>query len=352
MKKLVYSALALSATSAYGLASEDGWSSLDQDIEALTSSLSIDNGDPTLSGRIRAFYVNSGDVTGGFDSNGDPNDLGDFNVTDARVKIDGARGDYTYRLQVDFADEPELLDAYADFPIGGQVKGRFGQFKSPLSRSAYVSSGKLVFIDRNPIADLFVARTEGFQLSGEFDALDWYIAIQDGGDGAGDDYFIVGKVAFDVLGNGKDFVDGAYGGTDEPSATVAVGFYDDGATEDGDGMILEFHGGTNVYAFGADLLDIGDGLYAGNGNPTFLEADSTPFSVYGSYMFQPETWEVALRYNDFDSTDDDNKIDVSVNNYLQGHGHDLKWTLQYSTSDSDDSDKEIDLIAIQLQVAF
>ena len=356
MKKLVISACALTATSAAALGSDGTWSSLDDQIEALTTSLAIDNGGPVVSGRIRTYYVNSSDVVVGVDEDGDDVNLGGFRVTDARLAVKGSRGDYEYKLQVDFADEPELLDAYADFPIGGQVKGRFGQFKAGLSRSALVSSGDLAFVDRNMIGNLFSTRAEGIQLMGEFDALDWNITVQNGSDDVGEDYFIVGKVGFDVLGDGKDLVEGAYGGTEEPSATVAIAFYDDGATSDGNGTLLEFHGGTNLYSFGADVLDIGDDLYAGNGSAAdtlsgiALEANTTPFSVFGTYMLQPETWEVALRYQDLDNELGEDKIDLAVNNYLEGHA--LKWTLQYSTTSSDDSDNEVDSIWLQLQVAF
>lgn len=357
MKKLVFSALALSATSATGLASESDWSSLDQQIEALTTSLAVQgNGGPSISGRIRTYYVNSGDVVGGLDSDGEENDLGAFAVADARMALTGSTGDYDYKLQVDFADEPELLDGYVTFPIGGQVKGRMGQFKANLSRSALVSSGKLVFIDRNVVGNLFSMRDAGFLLSGEFDALDWGITIQNGGDGGGDEYFIVGKVSFDVLGDGKDLVEGSYGGTDEPAGTVGVAFYDDGATEDGDGTLFEAAFGTNVYSFGLDFVDIGDGLYTGNGSPFValgagaLQADSTPFSIFGTYMLQPDAWEVALRYQDLDNDNDEDKIDISISNYIDGHN--LKWQLQYATTSSDDEDNEVDSIWLGLQAGF
>ena len=49
-------------------------------------------------------------------------------------------------------------------------------------------------------------------------------------------------------------------------------------------------------------------------------------------------------------TVDDDKIDLAINNYLDGHN--LKWTFQYSTSSSDVEANEIDLLALQLQVAF
>lgn len=363
MKKLVCSAIALSMTSAAALGSGDDWSTLDQEVEALTSSLSAtpQNGGPQMFGRIRMMYVSASDTPAFFVGD----DTGDFNVRDARFGVQGSRGDYSYKVQVDFADNDalvlgqfgELLDAYLEFPIGGNVTGRFGQFKAGFARSALVSSGVLAFTDRSGIGALFSDRNEGIQVGGEFDQLTWTVGAQDGTDLDGDDIMITGRVAFDVLGSGKDLAEGAYGGPDAPAATAAIGFYDDGGLSDGDGFILEFHGGTNVYSFGADILDIGDMITVANGTATdglhgiTLVADSTPFSVYGSYMFQPDTWEVALRYQDYDNTFDETKIDLAVNNYLDGHN--LKWTLQVSTSESDAAvPGDRDSITLQLQVAF
>ena len=62
------------------------------------------------------------------------------------------------------------------------------------------------------------------------------------------------------------------------------------------------------------------------------------------------TWEGGVRYTDFDDSDfDTTRIDAAVNRYLDGHN--LKWTLQYSHFENDNID-DIDLIAVQLQVAF
>ena len=105
-----------------------------------------------------------------------------------------------------------------------------------------------------------------------------------------------------------------------------------------------------------DVLDIGDAVYVGNGTPTdalsgiTLEGNTTPFSVFGTYMLQPDTWEVAVRYQDLDNDANEDKIDISVNNYLDGHY--LKWTLQYTTTSSDVDANEVDAFFLQLNVAI
>jgi hypothetical protein len=351
MKKLVCSAIALSLTSATGLASDDGWSSLDEQVEALTSSLSsAQGGGPEISGRVRIIYENSGDIqvapTG--------NDLGGFAIEDARVKLTGSRGDYSYTVQTDLADNgggSALLDAFTDFPVGGTVNARVGQFKPGVLRSGLVSSGKLFFVDRTANGGGWGTRRQGFMLSGDFDQIGWWLTIQDGSDGDGDELFAALRVAFDFLGEGIDDSanEGSYGGTEDPTGTVAIAFFDDGELSDGDGTAVEAYVATNTYSFGFDLVDYGkDGYTAAIEGGSGL-GDSTPFSAFGTYMFSPQTWEGGLRYSDFDNDEDTTKIDVAVNRYLDGHN--LKWTLQYSMVDNKDL-PDVDIIALQLQVGF
>ena len=67
MKKLVYSAFALSLTTLAGQASESEWSQLDKEVEALSMSLTQDGDGPQLSGRINTIYANSSDIAVGAD---------------------------------------------------------------------------------------------------------------------------------------------------------------------------------------------------------------------------------------------------------------------------------------------
>lgn len=357
MKKLVCSAIALSMTSAAGFASGSDWSTLDQEVQALTASLSNsqDGGGMQLSGMIRSFYVTSSDIPVIVGA-----DLGGFIVENARVGVSGERGDYAYELLFDFADNDQLgvgvLDAFVTFPIGGTVNGRFGQFKSGISRSGLVDVGHMMFVDRGIVGTLFAGRTAGGGVFGSFDQLDWRVDVQNGSDGVADDLLIAARATFDVLGTGKDLTEGAYGGTEDLSAVVGVSYYDDGAFDDASGFVIDFIGGTNVYSFGIDLADIGDDLPVSTIDPDaglslfLLSPDSTPFSVFGTYMFQPEKWEVGLRYEDADDLSNSSKIDIIVSNYIDGHN--AKWGFQFSTYDSDDPALEVDVIYLQLQLIF
>lgn len=372
MKKLVYSALALSLTTVSGLASENEWSQLDQEVEALTSSLAQDDG-LSFGGWIRTRHDYSDDVEVPFasiDNDGDPdvgtNDLSGFSVPDVRLLAMGSRGDYGYFVQYDFQMSPAgglygdvdgggLLDAYITFPIG-PVTGTVGQFKPPIARSALLTSKDIFFVDKTLTGVAFTGRDQGAMVSGDFDALGWWLSIQNGSDGQGDDYFFAGRVAFDFLGDGIGNVEGAWGGSDDPSATASASYWDDTSSDDGSGFNLGAAAATSVYSFAGEITNYDDSGYTstfgrtGKSDDTGGLGDTTPWAVEGTYMLTPDTWEVGARYQDFDDDENTDLIEVAVNHYMEGH--DLKWTIQYTTSNSDDNDLEIDLITLGLTAGF
>jgi hypothetical protein len=358
MKKLVCSAIALSLTSATGFASGSDWSTLDQEVQALAASLSNsqDGGGMSLNGMIRSYYASSSDIQpfGG-------DDLGGFVVIDARIGVSGERGDYTYDVLLDLGDNDiggaAILDAFATFPIGGTVKGRFGQFRPGISRSGLVYAQNMMFVDRGIVGAMFAGRQPGGGVFGEFDQFNWRVDFMNGDDSVADELLIAVRGTFAVLGTGKDLTEGAYGGTEDLSAVVGLSFYDDGSQDDSAGFVIDFHGGTSVYSFGLDIADLDDDLMGGLVDPdttnfllNAIQPDSTPFSLYGTYMFQPEKWEVGLRYEDADDSNDSTKIDIIVSNYIDGHN--AKWGFQYSTIDSDAAALEVDIIYLQLQLVF
>lgn len=340
MKLLSIGAAALTL-SGISVASETDYSSFDKDIEALVSGQVAAAG-PHIAGYLQVLYQNSGDVMVG------GNDLGGFEIPRARVSFTGEHGEYGYKVQVDAARSTDiLLDAYIDIPVSN-VSARAGMFKAGISRGGQLSSSKLFFIDRSQIADLFDNRDTGVMLSGDFDQLGWMLTLHNGADMQGDELRVSGRIEFDVMGNGIGNVEGAFGGPDEMTGTVALALYDDGSVNDGTGTLVEAHMATGEFSFGAEILDADVGGIAGAPGGSALPGDSTAFSVYGTYMLTPDQWEIGLRFQDFDDTNDTTIIDLGVNRYIDGHG--LKYSFGYSTIDSDAGDA--DLLQAMLQLSF
>jgi len=83
-----------------------------------------------------------------------------FDIRRARLDI---RGDilptWEYRLQVDFAVVPKVLDAYAGFKPYSFLKIQGGQFKLPISAENLMASHKMEFIDRAQVVEAMTSRS-------------------------------------------------------------------------------------------------------------------------------------------------------------------------------------------------
>lgn len=101
----------------------------------------------------------SGYIQTRFQSNQQKGVTDGLDIRRARLEV---RGDvlptWEYRLQVDFAGSPKILDAYAVFKPFDFLKFQAGQFKLPFSADNLMSSAKLEFIDRSQVTEALVSR--------------------------------------------------------------------------------------------------------------------------------------------------------------------------------------------------
>ncbi|MFT5050690.1 MAG: hypothetical protein ACI8QZ_002092 [Chlamydiales bacterium] len=355
MKNFFYGAFALSLTTIAGQASESEWSQLDKEVEALSMSLTQGGDGPTLGGRVSTYYTSSSDVMVGAD------DLGGFILPDARVDLSGSVGEYGYRIQYNFGDGSlgdggaGLLDAYIEIPVG-ELKATVGQYRPPILRSGLTHGNRLAFAQRSELGLLFSGRDAGGMLAGNFDAIGWWLAVMNGGAAnTGDELMVAGRVAFDFLGAGAGDSEGSYGASDDPSGTVAAAFFADGES-DGDGFVVEAAIATSVYSVSFELAALGGDLATelyvpGAAMPlSTVEGDSSPFSIAGTYMLQPDVWELGARFQTVDNAADTTKIDVAVTRFVQGH--DLKYQAQFSQSDSDPGGFDGSVILLGMMLSF
>ncbi|MCP4963913.1 MAG: hypothetical protein GY926_01615, partial [bacterium] len=267
----------------------------------------------------------------------------------ARVTIAGERQGYGYKVQADFASGTILKDAYVDIPINN-ISARAGLFKAGMSRNGLNSSSKLFFIDRSEIGNLYDERDGGAMFHGNFDQLSFFLSLMNGTDGTGDELLTVIRVAFNFMGAGIGAVEGAYGGPDELSGTAAIAIYDDGDTTDGSATLIEAHVANSQYSAGIEMLDADAlGVSAAPG-ASMAANDATAMTLYGTYMLTPDQWELGIRFQDMDDTNDTSIMEVGVNRYLDGHN--LKYSIGYRSISSDVATDEKDIIQLQLQVAF
>lgn len=365
MNKFVLGALALTAASTPSLAGEKDWLALDRDIESLATSLTQNaGGGPTISGFLRSSYATSSDIQVG------ANDLGGFSIDDARLIVTGSIGNYGVVMEVDGSTDPDLasggpfagllgggslgaygatggvgaltvLDAYATFAITDQIKGQIGNFRPPFLASSLRNENGMLFQDRSFLGQGWAFRDQGIQVSGSFDMLNFAVAVQNGADLAGDELVIAGRVSFTVMGNAPGANEGALGQGDETSFTVGVGYYNDGQLNDGTAIAVDGQFGMGALSAGFELVDL---------EQDFLGAEATPYNVHVGYMVVPDEWEVAVRYEDFDTTSDTTAITAGVNWYHNGHA--AKWHFNYVTIMDDVSANEADVIQVGMTASI
>jgi hypothetical protein len=365
MKKLVYSAIALTLGSVPALASDNGWSGLDKEIEGLTSSLAADKGaGPKIGGWVITSYRDSSDIDGDSGTAGTQKQSG-FQFETVRLEITGDVGDYGYKISFDAANgntdghasspngNLQLKDAYATWKIADQVSGKLGRFKEPLLRSALVSDNRLLFLDRTGLGDILGTRDLGVQLYGGVDLLNWAVAFQDGADGQGNEHKYTVRVTANIVGNGTGMIEGAYGAGDETNVTVGVAYQDDTTLDKGTIIVGEASLNMGPFALAAEIVDFDDGNAGTFGKTLFINdvGGSTPWDVTGSFRIT-EQYEIALRYQDADDSDNTTSYAIGANRYEQGHGHDIKWQAQWQEVKTDNAIGDISQFAIGLAVSF
>lgn len=359
MNKFVLSALALTTTGGLAVAGtgSEEWLTLDREIESLAAT-QADQAEPgvTVSGFIRTSYDNSGDIIVG------TGDLGGFNMDNIRLSLEGSVGDFSVFVSVDGSGSlvpgtgttnipfstllaiPTtlgggsalgVLDAYAAWNINEMLRLTMGQFLVPVIGNGLINENHLLFLNHTYSGTIFNSRDVGLMLGGQYDMFGFWASIINGGDGAADELAYALRAEFYAMGGGiGSTVEGAYGSSQGNRLTVGAGYYnDDGATPD-------------AIAFGIDAAFVSGPLSAAAEVVDYDVAlgDNTPFSAQVGFMFVPDQWEAAIRYQDIDTGSDTTVLTLGVNYYMSGH--DAKWQINYETVD--DNNVDLDMIGVGL----
>jgi Phosphate-selective porin O and P len=387
MRKLVYSAVALTLVSVPGFASENEWSSLDQEINNLSSSLSAQNAPgPKIGGFIRTSYRYSTSTDALFGGPPNNEDESGFKLDKVRIEIKGDAGqDYSYVVSFELSGggtaAPDfqtavLRDAYVSWKVADNVKGTFGQFTKPVLHSSLVSDKNLLFTERTALGGFFRPRDDGVMFSGNFETIEWSLAAQNGLDGKEKKFNYAARLAANLMGAGVGKVEGAYGAGNETNLNVGVAWSEDKAISANGGKGDAWGGDLTLtsgpFSIAAEAVHFGKGDVSGGTFPnkdggemhwgssnSFVSidpADNTCWDATLSYMFT-EMYEAAVRYEAGNANTPAGGTDPSVqavsaciNRYVQGH--DIKWTLQWLKTKSDDNTNEIQEWTLGLTVGI
>lgn len=360
MNKIVIGALALTAASSLSYAGSETkeWSSLDRDIASLAQTPAGPASGFNVGGFVRSRYAYSEDVDADTGTAGKQK-LSGFGLDNARVELSASQGDYGVFIALEGGGgTADLYEAYGTFRITDGVTGQMGRFRAPFLWSALITENHQILLDRTFSGQAWQGRDDGIQVSGTFDQFGWWLAFQNGQDSVADEYSWTARASFNALGTGIGMQEGAYGASEETSLTVGAAYTDDSTPQDGEAWALDLGFTQSAFSAHGEIVSYGDDVQLDSGlntstgviNPIAIipNGTDTPWSATVGYMITPNQYEIAARYEDLDDVDNTTVWALGINRYVVGH--DAKWTLQYSSSNSDVAGKEADTLALGLTV--
>lgn len=338
MKTIIFCATALTMTGATMAAGSD-WTTLDREVEALSSSLSPQGGGVAIGGYLDLGYTNNSDT-----------DTSDFGGNNLRLGFSAENSGFGITVGTQWGGGVGIVtDAYVTTDVGG-MNGTAGRFKSPMGASGSRAEHDQFFQDRSAIGSNFAGRSSGIMVGGDSGAFNWAVAIQDGADGPIDEYQISLHADFTVMGSGSA-VEGCYGAADGMGLVIGASMSDDGgATESA--TVIDASLTSSTFSFSAEFADTpagfsSTGVGASTGAVQAAIGDS-PMAIGATYAVGTD-WEIGIRYQDLDNAAGDTDMDIAANYYV--NGHDVKYTIGFSMPDND-ADTGSDTITIGLQVGF
>jgi len=249
-----------------------------------------------------------------------------FDIKKARIIISGTamHNEFNYQLETDFVGasgtggvrQPNVLNVFIAWKPCDPTELKMGQFKTYVSRQFNTSDQYLQFADRSQVSDYFsLGRQVGL---GDTTTLsDGMLKINAGifngrsdGEGInlpGVDTKHTGVIAVraNPMGQMNPFEEGDVGSTEATAISLGAAYaYSDAHNDLGAGNGLE---STALHTISVDGNVKSQGFsfhgefFYNKFDPDF-GASSEPIGFYGQagYFFEPQTWEVAVRYGMID----------------------------------------------------
>ncbi|MCZ6598371.1 MAG: hypothetical protein O7B99_12085 [Planctomycetota bacterium] len=324
----------------------EAWIDLDREIAILQAAAAPSRA-MTVSADFIATYAYSDDVA--YTDSDD--DLSGFDLRRARLTARTSVGDFDVKIQIELADgDAELKDGYIKKALSDNTSYQVGQYKSPLLHSGYISRTRNVFFDKTNSGGQNDNRELGVMLMGDWNKFGWFLSAQNGEDDQKSKKHLVGRFEFDFLGEGAfGQHEGAYGYGESTQFSVAIAASDDGAIDNGDLLAADARFVADRVSFALEAIEYDQRYDLATGlDPDEIlgtsKADTTPWSVTGSYVLGDDDWEVVYRLEKFDDVSDTERVQVGLLRFVDGFGHKAKWSLIYSEFESDDPSLEGDRI--------
>jgi hypothetical protein len=365
--------VALGSLAYAGTEAESTWRGLDEEIHALASSFSLDGSDVQMGAVVRSRYTFSRDfsTSTGATTSG-------MTIDTAQLWAGGRIGDAAWRLSADFGaesanDDPfvlsdgndvsdaalgidgmRLLDAYGTWHAGEHFQLTLGHFSAPLLFSTEDGPDRLLFIERSALGRLFYTWDLGLMASTSFNRVRLAAGLQNGLTGVAEEFAVFARVELDLSAYPQRS-EGAFDSHSTQEFQGTLGFFvlDDSSLDAGTAFGVDGRIAAGPFSLAAEGVVFDDDwtgpLTASFGVP-YAGDGPTLYSVTAGYMILAEEWEIALRYEHFDSESEDQRWTTGINWYLSGHN--AKWQFNYVVQESDDVARDGDLFQLGLTLGL
>jgi hypothetical protein len=357
--------LTLVATgTAQTIASETEWALLEQELATVQDLSGEPEGAVRIWGYLRTSYGHSDEL---IPAPG-PGSLSGWLVDNLRLNVSGQTAGFEYRITGEAqSGRMTLEDAWASFALGPEITATLGRFKQPFLRSGTVEARDLLLIQRTRNGLFASVRDQGFMVNGDHGRFHWAAALQNGADGASDEWRTNLSMNLNLVGEAELPWEGAWKAGPGTRASLGLAVSDDSATS-ASGRVWAWSAYLvqGRFSLQAEWLHWGTGFNEATSpaNPFFQQqvGATTPWSVTASYMLVPEKYELAVRFDNYDDEKAAGNFDretftVGVNRYIAGH--DIKWQLNYidASNSGDDAGSPSDgphtkIIALGLTLSF
>jgi len=283
-----------------------------------------------------------------------------FDIRRARLDFKGAISEkWDYRLQLEFATSPKILDAMLTYKWADYLKISAGQFKVPFSMENLAGSNKLESIDRSQVVEAMSARSKdlignhngrdlGVQLWGsalkinDLNLLDYAVGVFNGeGINVADSNEkkdVAARLLFHPF-KGFDIGGSYYDGVDWRKAGTPATAKD---------RVRKRYGFEISYLW--NNLSLKGEYIKGQDD----ETDRSGWYMQAGYYFVPKKFQAVLKYDTYDK--DLDKADNITNNYiccLNYMFNDFtRIQAAYTYRQEEGGQVNNDIIALQLQVGF
>lgn len=329
----------------------EDWLTLDRELERLAAEPAwTQSAGPTVGAVFKFNYANSDDLV----PPGSSNELGGFLFDNLRISAEGFVGDWEYLVQYEaavagVAVSPINIDAWVRTELTEHVRMTVGNQLRALLATALTEPENMLFILRTSDGQFWHARDQALKFDGAYEnGIAWAVSVENGGDAQGDDLAYTARLVYHALGGGVSQIEGALGAPDDTCLTVSAAYHDDAsALDDGDVLALDARLSHGPFWLQGEYLDYADDGGAGAGIYS-VASDTSPFSIATSYMFVPDKYEAALRYQNLDDPTDTEAFTIGINRYEQGR--DVMWQLNYVDVSADSPGIDTQTIALGLTV--